>query len=82
RFSTSEKPRFVCGALGPGTKLISLGQTTWDALHATDLDGFIGLIEGGSDVLLLETLQDLLMVKAGVVAAKDAMAATGVKLPV
>lgn len=82
RFTTPGRPRFVCGALGPGTKLISLGQTTWAELHATYLDGFIGLIEGGSDVLLLETLQDLLMVKAGVVAAKDAMAATGVKLPV
>lgn len=73
--------RFVVGALGPGTKLISLGQVGWDELMLTYQKGFVGLIEGGSDVLLLETLQDLLMVKASVVAAKRAMAETGKRLP-
>ncbi len=74
--------KFVAGALGPGTKLISLGQVGWQELEDTYKRGFIGLIEGGVDVLMLETLQDLLMVKAGVVAAKKAMAETGKKLPV
>ncbi len=74
--------KFVAGALGPGTKLISLGQVTWNELVETYKKGFIGLIEGGVDVLMLETLQDLLMVKAGVVAAKQAMAETGKLLPV
>jgi 5-methyltetrahydrofolate--homocysteine methyltransferase len=76
------KRRYVAGALGPGTKLVSLGQTTWDTLVETYTLAFRCLIEEGVDVLLLETLQDLLMVKAGLVAACEAMEATGVRLPV
>jgi 5-methyltetrahydrofolate--homocysteine methyltransferase len=79
--STAQKPRFVVGALGPGTKLISLGQTTWQELEKTYTDGFRGLLEGGADALLLETLQDLLMVKATIIAAQNAMAETGRKVP-
>jgi 5-methyltetrahydrofolate--homocysteine methyltransferase len=82
KFSTPEKPRFVVGALGPGTKLVSLGQTTWQVLEDTYADGFLGLLEGGADALLLETLQDLLMVKAGIVAAERAMAQAGRRVPV
>jgi len=81
RFSTSHKPRFAVGALGPGTRLISLGQTTWEELASTYELGFTGLLEGGVDALLLETLQDLLMVKAGIVAARKAMAATEQTVP-
>lgn len=73
--------RFVAGALGPGTKLISLGQVSWDELVDTYRRCFVGLIEGGVDVLMLETLQDLLMVKASIVAAKQAMAETETSLP-
>ncbi|HRJ27996.1 MAG TPA: homocysteine S-methyltransferase family protein [Fimbriimonadaceae bacterium] len=80
--STPEKPRFVVGALGPGTKLVSLGNCSWDDLEKTYTAAFIGLIEGGADALLLETLQDLLMVKAGIVSAKEAMAQTGKQLPI
>jgi len=80
-YSTSQKPRFVVGALGPGTKLVSLGQTSWQELEDTYADAFRGLLVGGSDALLLETLQDLLMVKASVVAAERAMAETGKRVP-
>jgi 5-methyltetrahydrofolate--homocysteine methyltransferase len=80
-YATSGRPRWVVGALGPGTKLVSLQQTTWDELLGTYTRAFAGLIEGGADALLLETLQDLLMVKAGVVAACDAMDRTGTRLP-
>lgn len=79
--STPDRPRFVVGALGPGTRLISLGQVSWDELEGTYLRAFRGLIEGGADALLLETLQDLLMAKAGIVAAEKAMAETGKRLP-
>lgn len=79
--SQTGKQRFVCGAIGPGTKLITLGQASWQELEDTYSTGFRGLIEGGADLLLLETLQDLLMVKAGIVAAKRAMAETGQQLP-
>lgn len=82
RYSTPDKPRFVVGALGPGTKLVSLGQATWKELEDTYADSFLGLLEGGADALLLETLQDLLMVKAGIVAAERAMAAAGRQVPV
>lgn len=79
--STPEKPRWVVGAIGPGTKLVSLGQTTWAELERTYKDAFTALLEGGSDALLLETLQDLLMVKACIVGANRAMAETGRKVP-
>lgn len=79
--STQEKPRFVIGAIGPGTKLPSLGQTTFDEVRASYQTAFTALIEGGSDGLLLETMQDLLLVKAGIVAATRAMADAGRNLP-
>ncbi len=81
KHSTPAKPRFVVGAIGPGTRLVSLGQTTWQELETTYGDGFRGLLEGGADALLLETLQDLLMVKACIVAAERAMAETGRHVP-
>lgn len=81
KHSTPDKPRFVVGGLGPGTKLITLGQVTWQELEDTYSDAFTGLIAGGSDALLVETTQDLLMVKASIVAANRAMAETGKRLP-
>ncbi len=79
--STSAKQKFVVGAIGPGTKLVSLGQTTWNELEQTYFNGFRGVLEGGADALMLETLQDLLMVKACIVAAKRAMQETGRIVP-
>lgn len=81
-YSTSNEPKFVAGGIGPGTKLVSLGQTDWQTLVATYTDSAKGLLDGGVDVILLETLQDLLMVKAGIVAAKDAMALAGRQVPI
>lgn len=78
---SQDRPRYVVGALGPGTKLITLGNTHWQEIESTYTLGFRALIEGGADALLLETLQDLLMVKAGIVAAEQAMAETGRRLP-
>ncbi|MEX2244400.1 MAG: homocysteine S-methyltransferase family protein [Fimbriimonadaceae bacterium] len=79
---SATKPRFVGGGIGPGTKLISLGQTTWQELEQTYCDSARGLLDGGVDVLLLETLQDLLMVKAGIVACNRAMDEAGRKVPI
>lgn len=73
KYSTPNKPRFAAGAVGPGTKLVSLGQTTWQEIETTYFDAFRGLLEGDVDALLLETLQDLLMVKASVRGAIRAM---------
>lgn len=75
------KPRFVVGAIGPGTKLVSLGQTTWEELETTYGRCFRGLLEAGVDALMLETLQDLLMVKATLRGARLAMEATGRRVP-
>lgn len=65
-FSTSDKPRFVAGSLGPGTKLITLGQISFDDLRDSYADAARGLIKGGVDTVLLETCQDLLQIKAAV----------------
>ena len=81
RFSTPSKPRFVVGSLGPGTKLASLNQTNWTEIESTYNLSFRAMLEGGVDALLLETLQDLLMVKASIVGAERAMAETGRKVP-
>ena len=81
KFSTAAKPRFVVGGIGPGTKLISLGQVTWEEMERTYCEAYTGLIVGGSDALLVETTQDLLMVKSSIVAANRAMAETGKQLP-
>lgn len=81
KVSTPQRPRFAVGAIGPGTKLVSLGQTTWKEVEGTYFDSFKGLLEGGVDALLLETLQDLLMVKASIVGAIRAMSETGRKVP-
>jgi 5-methyltetrahydrofolate--homocysteine methyltransferase len=82
RAADQHKGKFVAGGIGPGTKLVSLGQTTWQELEDTYCESARGLIEGGVDVLLLETLQDLLMVKAGIVACHRAMAEAGRRVPI
>lgn len=73
--------KFVVGAVGPGTKLVSLGHTTWEELEQTYTDAYAALLRGGSDALLLETQQDLLVVKAGIVAMHNAMEQTGIQVP-
>lgn len=65
--------KFVVGAVGPGTKLISLGHTSWQEIEQTYTDSYLGLLQGGVDALLLETQQDLLVLKAGIVAMHRAM---------
>ncbi|MBT2657065.1 methionine synthase [Bacillus sp. ISL-18] len=80
--STDEWPRYVAGSMGPTTKTLSVtGGTTFDALSATYEEQAIGLIDGGVDLLLLETSQDLLNVKAGFVGIQSAFSKTGKTLP-
>ncbi|MYI03605.1 MAG: methionine synthase [Chloroflexi bacterium] len=74
RFSTAERPRYVLGSLGPGTKLPSLGHLGFDELHAAYLEQARGLLEGEVDALLVETVYDLLQGKAAILACKDALA--------
>jgi 5-methyltetrahydrofolate--homocysteine methyltransferase len=69
-FSTPEKPRFVLGSLGPGTKLPTLGHTTYEHLRDAYRVASQGLVDGGVDALLIETTQDLLQAKAAVNGAR------------
>ncbi|MEE9295020.1 MAG: homocysteine S-methyltransferase family protein, partial [Phycisphaerae bacterium] len=81
-FSTSQKPRFALGSIGPGTRLPSLRQTDWDTLLDSYTEQCRGLIDGGVDAFMVETCQDILQSKAAIVACMDAMAELGVELPI
>lgn len=81
-FSTPDWPRYSFGTMGPGTKLPSLGHVTWDELVRSYREQALGLIEGGIDVLKVETCQDLLQTKAALAAISDAFAETGKRIPV
>jgi 5-methyltetrahydrofolate--homocysteine methyltransferase len=72
-FSTPDKPRFVLGSLGPGTKLPSLGHTTYENLKGAYYTAAKGLADSGCDALLVETSQDLLQVKAAVNGCRQAI---------
>ena len=71
-FSTTEKPRWVLGSLGPGTKLPTLGHISYQELKDAYHIASQGLIDGGADALLVETTQDLLQAKAAVNGARAA----------
>ncbi|MCU4673407.1 methionine synthase [Microbacterium fluvii] len=74
--------RWVLGSMGPGTKLPSLGHTTYEHLKETFALQAEGLIDGGADAFLVETSQDLLQTKAAVNGCKQAIVARGVRLPI
>jgi 5-methyltetrahydrofolate--homocysteine methyltransferase len=80
-FSTSNHPRFVVGAMGPGTRLPSLGQIGFDDLVAMYTEQARGLMDGEADILLIETCQDILQAKAAIIGCQDAMRAAGHRLP-
>ncbi len=81
-YSTAEKPRFVLGAMGPGTKLPTLGHVTYAHIRDAYIEQVRGMLAGGIDVVLVETSQDLLQTKAAVLAAKRAMRAEGREVPI
>lgn len=83
KFSSPERPRFVAGSMGPTTKAITVtGGVTFDELvNDFDLQAR-GLIEGGVDLLLLETAQDTLNLKAGVIGILNAQKAVGISPPI
>ena len=72
--ATPDNPRFVLGSLGPGTKLPSLGHTTYSFLKQAYYTASKGLLDGNCDALLIETTQDLLQAKAAVNGARQAIA--------
>jgi 5-methyltetrahydrofolate--homocysteine methyltransferase len=80
-WSRPDRPRWVLGSVGPGTKLPSLGHVTFELLRDSYRSQVEGMIAGGVDGILIETSQDLLQAKAAVIGAQRAMAATGTSLP-
>ncbi|GLZ59600.1 5-methyltetrahydrofolate--homocysteine methyltransferase [Micromonospora sp. NBRC 107095] len=80
--STPQRPRFVLGSIGPGTKLPTLGHADYSTLRDAYQENAAGLIAGGADALIIETCQDLLQVKAAVVGSKRAMAELGQSVPI
>jgi 5-methyltetrahydrofolate--homocysteine methyltransferase len=82
-WATPDRPRLVAGSVGPTTKAISVtGGITFPELVATFREQMTGLVEGGADLLLIETQQDTRNAKAALIAADEAFAACGVRLPV
>ena len=75
------RERFVFGAIGPGTRLPTLGQVSYGAVADAVAVQAAGLVAGGADALLIETVQDLLQAKAAVAGARRAMAEAGRDLP-
>ena len=76
-FSTPQWPRFVSGSVGPGSKLPTLLQVDFDTLYESYLVQMKGLVDGGVDVIQIETSQDILQVKSALTAAFDAMKESG-----
>jgi len=77
KHATKDKPRFVVGSMGPGTKLITLGQITWEAMFESYREQARGLLAGGVDVFMVETCQDLLQVKCALNAVLAALEEEG-----
>ncbi len=82
RFETPDKPKYVFGSIGPGTKLLTLGHTTWEIMEDSYAEQIRGLIAGGADVLLVETQQDMLVIKCILAAIRRVFAEKQTKLPV
>ena len=81
-FSTDEKPRYVLGSVGPGTKLPSLGHEKFSVLRDAYQKQTVGLLNGGVDAILIETAQDLLQAKSAVIGAKRAMKSLDIYVPI
>jgi 5-methyltetrahydrofolate--homocysteine methyltransferase len=88
---TPDQPRFVAGAIGPTTKTLTLGpdvedpayrSMTWDELKATYVDQTRALVEGGVDIILVETIFDTLNAKAALVAVAEVFEELGRELPI
>ncbi|HEY6045825.1 MAG TPA: methionine synthase [Pyrinomonadaceae bacterium] len=81
-YSTKEKPRWVAGSMGPGRKLPTLGHISFAALKAAYAEQVRGLLDGGVDLLIVETCQDLLQTKAALSAIFENFKANRRRVPV
>ena len=81
-FSTPERPRWVAGSMGPGTKFPTLGHIAYADLRDAYEEQAMGLLEGGVDLLLIETVFDLLSAKSAINGARRAMVALDRIVPI
>jgi 5-methyltetrahydrofolate--homocysteine methyltransferase len=81
-FTTKAKPRWVAGSMGPGRKLPTLGHITFPELKAAYREQVRGLLDGGVDLLIVETCQDLLQTKAALAAIFAHFEETRTRVPV
>ena len=81
-YESDGRSRFVAGSVGPGTKLPSLGHISFNELRDTYEEHARALIEGGVDLLLIETCMDLLQIKSAMQGGRRAMKAMGREVPI
>ncbi|MQA83430.1 MAG: methionine synthase [Streptosporangiales bacterium] len=81
-YSTPDHPRWVLGSVGPGTKLPSLGHTTFGELRDAYQQEVAGLVDGGAHAIIIETCQDLLQAKAAILGTKRGLREAGSDLPI
>ena len=80
-YSTPQKPRFVAGSIGPTTKLPTLGHIDFDTMKSSFREQAAGLIAGDVDLLIVETCQDVLQIKAALLGIEEAFTSAGQRLP-
>ncbi|MCA0158734.1 methionine synthase [Tsukamurella sp. M9C] len=81
-FAADGTPRFVLASMGPGTKLPTLGHTSFAVIRDAYAEAARGMLDGGADAFLIETCQDILQSKAAVLGCQDAMDELGRRIPV
>ncbi|MGA9408046.1 MAG: methionine synthase [Bacteroidota bacterium] len=82
QFSTPSHPRFVAGSIGPTTKLPSLGHISFAEMSKSYYEQAFGLVEGGADLLIVETCQDLLQTKSALAAIFNYFLEKKIRVPV
>lgn len=82
QFNSDLKPRFVAGSIGPTTKLPTLGHVTFDELTSSYVEQVDGLVDGGVDLILIETCQDVLQIKSCLKAVRDSFRTKSVEIPI
>ncbi len=82
KYASVDKPRFVAGSIGPTTKLPTLGHIDFDELKQSYKEQIYGLTDGGVDLLLIETCQDVLQIKSALLACKEALDSKNIDIPI
>ncbi len=82
KYASVDKPRFVAGSIGPTTKLPTLGHIDFDELKQSYKEQIYGLIDGGVDLLLIETCQDVLQIKSALLASKEVLDSKNIDIPI